>query len=214
MIKKILSLGGACLLAWASLAQADEEVVVKLRGPEDFGSGPSLLDNLYSPGGLEPGGLFLGNPNNLTRRDRVLLKYDIKPLLLSASRVKSAQLVYYIDYVYGPDETREIAIEHFSEPVTTFDGTSVNSAGVEDVAIMEAALKDAVNGGSGSGAGQPQEVDVTEALKNSLARGDTSCAFRLKDTRVESSAASTDPVGVIIVRSEAKQPILRVILND
>lgn len=214
MIGKIVSLGCFCLLAWASLAQADEEVVLNLRGPEDFGSGPSLLDNLYSPGGLESAGLFVGNPNNLVRRDRVLLKYDIKPLLLSASRVKSAQLVYYIDYVLGPEEVREIAIEHFAEPVDVFEGASVNSVGVEDVTVVEAALKNAVNGGSGADAGQLQEVDVTEALKNSLSRGDTSCAFRLKDPLVEGSSASVDPTGVIIVRSEAKRPILRVILND
>lgn len=214
MRKKSLCLLGFLMVACGSVAHADEEVLVKLRGAEDFGSGPSVLDNLYTPGGLAQAGLFLGNPNNLIRRDRVLLKYDIKPLLLSASRVKSAELVFYIDYVTGPEETRDMRIQHFTAPVGTFAGASVNSADVEEVSVVEVSRQEAVNGGSGVTAAQPKEVDVTEALKSSLARGDTFCAFRLEDALVEKSGSSTEPAGLIIVRNEAKLPVLRVILND
>lgn len=214
MRKKSLCLLGVLAIACGSAALADEEVLVKLRGVEDYGSGPSVLDNLYTPGGVVQIGLFLGNPNNLVRRDRVLLKYDIKPLLLSADRVKSAELVFYIDYVTGPEETREVRLQHFTAPVGTLAGPTVNSADVEEVTVVEVSEKEAVNGGSGATAGQPKEIDVTEALKSSLARGDTSCAFRLEDVLVEKTGPSPEPAGVIIVGNEAKRPVLRVVLND
>ena len=197
-----------------SAALADEEVLVKLRGVEDYGSGPSVLDNLYAPGGVAQVGLYLGNPNNLVRRDRVLLKYDIKPLLLSADRIKSAELVFYIDYITGPEQTREMRIQHFSAPVETLAGPAVNSADVEEVSVVEVSENEAVNGGSGATAGQPKEIDVTQALKTSLARGDTSCVFRFEDVLVEKTGPAPEPAGIIIVRSEAKLPVLRVVLND
>jgi hypothetical protein len=214
MICRVLCLGSLCLFAWIGSVQADEEVMVHLNGKEDYGSGPSLMDHLYSPGGIENIGLFLGNPNTLVRRDRVLVKYNIKPLLLVAGRVKSAKIEYYLHDVLGPEDTREMAVEHFAAPIEGFEGASVNSAEVDEVAVVKAPRNESVNGEGGPGGELPQEVDVTEALKNSLARGDLFCGFRFKDVAVEGSGASGEAVGVIILGAENKLPVLKVLLND
>lgn len=214
MMRKALCLGILCLFAWTGLVRADEEVIVPLKGKDDYGSGPSLMDHLYSPGGIEPSGLLLGNPNTLVRRDRVLVKYDIKPLLLVAGRVKSAKLEYFLHDVLGPEDAREMKVKHFAEPIDGFEGASVNSAGVEDVAVVKASRNESVNGDGGPGSELPQEVDVTEALKNSLARGDLFCGFRFEDVAVEGSGASGEAIGVILSRAENKLPVLKVLLND
>lgn len=214
MNRKIVGLIGACVFAGLSVASADEEVPIQLKGIEDYGSGPSVMDDRYTPGGLEQVGLFVGNPNSLPRKDRALFKYDLKPLLLSASRIKSAVLDFHVEYLIGPEEMREMRIKHLNNPVATFAGTDINSPDAEEIAVVEISIDELINGKNGVAAVPPKEVDVTSALKKSLDRGDTSCAFRFEDVRVESSAAAIEPAGIIISRPEGKRPVLRVFLND
>lgn len=203
-------LGSSAVPVWA-----EEEVALELRDEQDYGSGPSVMDQLYAPGGLERSGLFLGNPNQLNRADRVLLKYDLKPILLLASRIKSATLVYRIESYVSENIDEQLEVEHFLESLESLGGQELNRPDVESVALVKIVPEDAINGENGVRSVDPKETDVTAAVLEDIKKGNTVCSFRLRVPEIEgrgNNRASAN--GLIIARAKAQLPVLQIILKD
>lgn len=199
----------------SSPARADEQILLNLPDEKAFGSGPSILDNLYTPGGITPG-LFIGHPNNLNRSDRVLLKYDLKPLLLIGPKVKSAVLLLQIEY-YSNNEQPEtqLEVEHFQETMDTLTGADLNRPDVDSAAVITVTEDQAINGENGVRGIPPLEIDVTDAVKADLAKGNTTATFRLRAPEIEGKAnTALTSCGVVVARGENQRPVLQITLAD
>lgn len=202
--------GGIYLLPESGIAA--EDIFLTLKDKSDYGSGPSVMDK-FSPGGLEGVGLFIGHPNNLTRKDRVLLKFDLKQLLLVADKIQSAKLVFSVDYFVGEEDFHQMEVGHFEGPVETLSGQELNRGDVETVTMFEIKKDDAINSDGAVRGIPPLEVDVTAAVLKDIGQGHLNAAFRLSVPEIETKATLKSH-GLILSGTKEKLPVLQITLRD
>jgi hypothetical protein len=194
---------------------AEEQIFLKLSGTSDYGSGPSIMEDRYSPGGIAGIGLYIGHPNNLRRADRLLLKFDLKQILLMADKIQSVKLLFTIEYYSSEKESEEIEVGHFEESMENFEGQDLNRPDLDVLPPVKVTLDDAINGEHGARAVAPVEVDVTSAVLKDLKKGNTTSGFRLRASDVENDASQNfEPRGLVLARDEARLPYLEVSLKE
>lgn len=193
--------------------RAAEDIFLTLKDKGDYGSGASVMDNSYSPGGVEGIGLFIGHPNNLDRRDRVLLKFDLRPLLLVADKIESAKLFFSVRYFVGEEDVEQMEVGRLEGSVETLSGKELNREDVEIVTMLEVSKDDAINGDGGVRGIPPLEVDVTAAVLADLNQGHVNTVFRLSVPEIEMKS-TMKAHGLILVSEESDLPELQVTLRD
>ncbi len=173
------SLWIAAILVLATSCAIASTITLKPGGPEDIGSGPTVLTHLYSPGGIGGMGLILGQPNTLTRNDRVLVRFDISKILLqpkAASKLMRAQLKFKMDGSYIRDVPSTVEVTHLAHDTA---GGLVGTDMVREPAPVVGKLK--VN--------EPKTaeytLDVTKAVFSDLAKGRKFTSYRWRDLTAE-----------------------------
>lgn len=175
----------------------EEEIVLN---PETgIASGSTRMGGQFSMKGLEKIGLFIGNPNTLSRADRVVMTFDMAPLLRNAAKIKSAKLVFHEDYFFGPGETREIEASVFKGQLSELTEESLSSSEVKPVATVTVSSADQNQGGQAPG--KSYEIDVTPQLLETIKAGGLTISFRLQDVKAESDGNPTmEPAGITLDR--------------
>jgi len=207
--------GGNFIFANLS-AKADEEVTIELKDDTAFGSGSSGSDELYSPGGDQNVGLYLGNPNVSMRNDRALFSFELDSLLLKTNKIKKAELVFWVDYYDNSEPKVDVEVSRFFQMPDELSGRQLNDPDVESVGTVEIVAKDALNGPGGA---LEKRVDVTGSLKADLTDGHTTATFRLSVPDLEGKPVLRESQGLIIsaARNSAekvKWPTLVVTLGE
>jgi hypothetical protein len=173
------------------------EEEIALNPETGIASGATRMGGQFSLKGLEGAGLFIGNPNTLSRADRVVMTFDLAPLLRNASKIKSAKLVFHEDYFFGPGETREIEASVFEGQLSELTEESLSSSEVKPVATVTVSSADQNKGGQAPG--KSYEVDVTKQLLEKINAGGLSVSFRLQDVKAESDGNPTmEPAGMTL----------------
>jgi hypothetical protein len=211
-----IPLGAAICLQFLCHTAFADRILLELKEAASFGSGASTSDDLYSPGGIKGVGLFVGEPNNSSRKDRVLLKYNIETLLLKTKKIQSAELRFTIDYFVSLDPKQELEVEHLSDSIEVLGGRDLNRNDAESLGIIEITKDDAVNADEGrnSPAAMTKTMDVTAAIKEDLAKGLTATVLRLKAPGIESGPNTAQAHGLILTSDVGKRPVLVITLQD
>lgn len=173
------------------------EKEIALNPHTGIASGATRMGGQFSLKGLEGIGLFIGNPNTLSRADRVVMTFDMAPLLRDAAKIKSAKLSFYEDYFFGPSETREIEVSVFEGQLSELTEESLSSSEVKPVATVTVSSADQNKGGLALG--KSYEIDVTTQLLEKIKAGGLSISFRLKDMKAESDGnPKMEPAGMTL----------------
>jgi len=175
------------------------EQEIALNPETGIASGATRMGGQFSLKGLDGVGLFIGNPNALSRADRVVMTFDMASLLRDAATIKSAKLVFYVDYFFGPSETRQIEASVFEGQLSQLTEESLSSSEVKPVATLTVSSADQNKGGVALGKGY--EIGVTTQLLETIKAGGLSISFRLKDVKAESEGNPTMmPAGITLDR--------------
>ncbi len=161
------------------------------RSTDDVGSGAAGGPGWYQPGGILDGKPFVGNPNTLWRRDRMVIRFGLAPLALAYGErgVRSARLRVIPLEACGPEVTRRLELSHlqYDTAVLTWKDVVSNRAAVVGVAeahrdtVREAGLA----------------FDVTEQVNADLALGRPAASFRLSDLESEEGNPDMQPDGIV-----------------
>jgi hypothetical protein len=120
-------------------------------------------------------------------------------LLRDAATIKSAKLVFYVDYFFGPSETRQIEASVFEAQLSQLTEESLSSSEVKPVATVTVSSADQNKGGVALG--KSYEIGVTTQLLETIKAGGLSISFRLKDVKAESEGNPTMmPAGITLDR--------------
>ena len=175
------------------------EQEIALNPETGIASGATRMGGQFSLKGLDGVGLFIGNPNALSRADRVVMTFDMASLLRDAATIKSAKLVFYVDYFFGPSETRQIEASVFEAQLSQLTEESLSSSEVKPVATVTVSSADQNKGGVALG--KSYEIGVTTQLLETIKAGGLSISFRLKDVKAESEGNPTMmPAGITLDR--------------
>ncbi len=191
-------------MAWAT------EVKLEPAGTSDFGSGASVREDLYYPGGIPKTGIFLGHPNQLFRRDRALFRYDLSPFLLAPEKVKKAEFCFTVDYTVGAPDRRKVRVEHFLHPLEELTGEALADPDVETVQVIAISAADCART---SKLARPKTMDVTRLIEKDLEQGFSSVTFRFLDETVEGPGGPSGPNGTAIVAQSQHLPELKIDLE-
>jgi hypothetical protein len=174
----------ACILLFFCPAAISNVFALDVLVPEsnaDYGSG-STAANLYYPGGLGSGiGLFLGQPNTLTRNDRALVKFRISPYLWSARPVDSATLYFRVASFCAPEDAHEIEITHLSYDADSLSANDMLNFRAEIVASVSVKRKNNVP----TDTNKEYTVDVAKYVNADIGKGNLYSAFRFRDVTAE-----------------------------
>jgi len=203
------SLWFAAILVLATSCAIATTATLKPGGPEDIGSGPTVLTHLYSPGGLGGLGYILGQPNTLTRNDRVLVRFDISKLLLqpkAAGRLMHAEMKFKMDGAYIRDISSTVEVTHLALDTA---GGLVGTDMVREPAPVVGKLQ--VN--------EPKIVkytlDVTKFVRSDLAKGRKFTSYRWRDlTAEEKGNTFLSPWFVRLVGDASDMPTLELTFED
>ncbi len=144
-------------------------VAADRRKPSDFGAGATVNIDFW----LTDKG-YIGNPNQLSRRDRAMFSFDIADCL-DAGEVRSASLVADMG-VFGQIDSNTIELEVFTKELPQIDKIDLLSAEVVPVAEITVT--------EGQSAAR-LEADVTDLVNQALAEGRATITFRLRNATVE-----------------------------
>jgi hypothetical protein len=212
----VIALSGAGLFLLAGPAQG-EGLDLVLSGTESYGSGASVSDDLYSPGGVPNVGLFIGQPNPFTRNDRVLLKYDIESLLLMKGKLQKAELGLTVDHYGTKEPVLDLEVEYLPDATGELTGKELNRTDADVIGTVEVTKDDATYTGQDVAARDPvveKTVDVTTALKDALERGNTFIIFRLRSPMMESTPANFQNQGLTLSHDPLRTLVLHTTLAD
>ena len=194
------------ILAVSALALAVEaappagdlvEMEIPLNSESGIASGATRMGGQFFLKGLEGVGLFVGSPNMHFRADRVVMTFDARPLLRRAMKIKSAKLVFHADYIFGPDDQREIALVVFDRQLNELTEESLSSSEVKPVATVTVSSAEQTKGGQAEG--KVKEFEVTNQLLEKIQAGMTSISFRLQDVKAEKDGNPTlQPTGITL----------------
>lgn len=186
-------------------AAAASSLIVPLE-TKDYGAG-SASRSVYSEGGIPNIGLFAGHANTLTRNDRVIVRFDVQPLLEVADAVQTVELAFAVSSVSGPLTDRVLQIEHFERPLGTLDAAALGTTEVENAGELTVTLDSA-------GRTRNHSIDVTAWIKRDLRRGATASSFRIRDVQAELETNRTGhPAGVTLASAANNLPALIVTFN-
>ncbi len=163
--------------------------------PDDFGSG-TVAQSGYSPGGIPKVGVFAGHANLLTRKDRILLRFDLTDFYLGEAlpEITGARLEFTLWYVAGASEGTEVRAEHLDYERETFTSEDLSNPQATPVGSAPVHLeKHPPEGEDGHYA-----FDVTEAVRGDLANLRPFASFRLSDSCEEEGNATGSAVGFLI----------------
>ena len=181
-----------CLI-FAGFLLSAETAALKLGGKEDFGSG-SIVQSSYYPGGLGGrSGLMAGHPNQLTRRDRILMRFNLGRLYLTGRtpEIISAKLILHLWYLAGPkSETRIISVHALDYETLRFSANDLSNENVTFCGSTPAILKKHPPQGRDGRI----EFDVTDALQAALQNNRLHAAFRISDSAEEKGNNTGGPV--------------------
>jgi hypothetical protein len=208
-------LAGTLLLA-ESAGAIDEHI--KLKDESSYGSGSSISEEHYYPGGLPGIGLYVGNPNPTIRNDRALFQFDVESLLLKVKKIKKAEFVFWVDYYDSKEEKVEVEVSRLLYAPDLLTGRVLPDPEAESIGTVEAVQEDAIQNPAGNTNAAEKIIDVTEALKANLTDGVSTITFRLKAPEIEAKAIPGRSNGIIIYNraSEEKErwPMLVVTFED
>jgi hypothetical protein len=194
----ILAVSALALAVEAAPSAGDlVEEEIALNPDTGIASGATRMGGQFFIKGLESVGLFVGNPNMLFRADRVVMTFDARPLLRRAMKIKSAKLVFHTDYIFGPDDKREIALVVFDRQLNELTEESLSSSEVKPVATVTVSSADQTKGGQAEGT--LKEFEVTNQLLEKIQAGMTSISFRLQDVKAEEEGnPNLQPTGITL----------------
>jgi hypothetical protein len=184
---------------------------IELTNEQDYGSGAALLTNLYTPGGVANVGLFVGHANTLTRKDRAMFRFDLKPLAEVGNRIEKVELNFGIER-YVSDETNQVInVQALTRPAEALNGDTLTTDATQTVGDLTVTAADAFFGATGRRTDVPlQKLDVTAAVKAALAQGASSITFRMRNPVAEEKGNVTmHAEGIIITKS----PLPRLIIT-
>lgn len=196
-------------------AVATLPAIIRPATSADYGSGPTLK-GYYNDGGHPNVGVFAGHPNTLARGDRVLARFDLRPLLENADKVQKVELLTYIDYVVGALYTRELEIDHFNSALPVLSNEGISSLLVESAGRVMASKKTTVPATlAAKTAPVPLRIDVTNLVKADLASGHVSTTFRWRDVLAEKEGnPNIQPVGVNLSTGAETVPALAITYSN
>jgi hypothetical protein len=156
-------------------APAPDTTCLLPRSTADIGSGAASGPGWYTPGGVLDGKPFVGNPNTLTRRDRMLIRFDLAPLALryGTKGVKQATLKLMPVGAYGPEDVRRLELSHLQYDSAALEWKDVVSDRVDTVATLAVRRETVCQEGL--------SFDVTAPVNADLAQGRLLAPFRLRD---------------------------------
>jgi len=173
------------------------EMEIPLNSESGIASGATRMGGQFFLKGLEGVGLFVGSPNMHFRADRVVMTFDARPLLRRAMKIKSAKLVFHADYIFGPDDKREIALVVFDRQLNELTEESLSSSEVKPVATVTVSSAEQTKGGQAEG--KVKEFEVTNQLLEKIQAGMTSISFRLQDVKAEKEGnPNLKPTGITL----------------
>jgi len=157
---------------------------------DSIGSGAAGGPGWYTPGGVLAGKPFVGNPNTLTRKDRMVIRFDLAPLALSdgESGVSKASLRLIPVGVSGPEDTRRLELSHLQYDTAVLSWKDIVNEQATVVDIAEAHRDTVIEAGL--------TFDVTQEVNADLALGRPAAAFRLRDLGSEAGNTDMAPDGV------------------
>ena len=157
---------------------------------DDVGSGAAAGPGWYKPGGILDGKPFVGNPNTLTRCDRMVIRFDLSPLALPFGErgVVSATLRLVPIGFSGQEDLRRVELSHMLYDAPALSWKDVVSDRVSVVAVAEAHRDKVLQAGL--------TFDVTRQVNADLATGRPGCAFRLRDLGSEEGNPDMEPDGL------------------
>jgi hypothetical protein len=157
---------------------------------DDVGSGAAGGPGWYKPGGILDGKPFVGNPNTLWRRDRMVIRFGLAPLALAYGErgVKSARLRLIPLAMSGPEPTRRLQLSHLVYDTAVLTWKDVVSDRAAVVGVAEAHRDTVKTAGL--------TFDVTEQVNADLALGRPAVSFRLSDLGSEEGNPDNKPDGL------------------
>ncbi|NCO94181.1 MAG: hypothetical protein AUJ96_09780 [Armatimonadetes bacterium CG2_30_66_41] len=157
---------------------------------DDVGSGAASGPGWYTPGGVLDGKPFVGNPNTLLRRDRMVLRFDLAPLALTHGErgVKSATLRLFPVGFSGPDDTRLTELSHLQYDTAVLNWKDIVNDSATVVGVLDARRNTALADGL--------TYDVTKQVNADLALGRPAVSFRLRDLASEEGNPEMKPDGL------------------
>ena len=161
---------------------------IGLESTNDIASGASMLGGTFCFMGIEGVGLFVGNPNQLARADRVVMTFNLASLINRTASVKSAKLLFYEDYFFGPGSTRDLELSVFERQLDELSEESLSSGEVKIVSTVS--ISSAQQNKGGSTKGKAVSLDVTKQVLDRIKSGRTNISFRLRDVKVEAEGNS------------------------
>ena len=160
------------------------------RSTDDVGSGAASGPGWYKPGGILDGKPFVGNPNTLTRRDRMVIRFDLSALAIPFGErgVESARLRLIPVGFSGQDDARRIELSHLLYDTPVLSWKDVVSDRVTVVDVAEAQRDSVCRAGL--------TFDVMRQVNADLATGRPACTFRLRDLGSEEGNPDMKPDGL------------------
>jgi len=160
------------------------------RSENDVGSGAASGPGWYKPGGILSGKPFVGNPNTLTRRDRMVIRFDLAPLALHyGDRGVTEAILRLIPIgVSGADDRRRLELAHLLYDTGALSWKDVVSDRAAVAATVEAPRSTVCQTGLA--------IDVTTQVNADLTLGRPAVAFRLRDLGSEEGNPDMKPDGL------------------
>jgi len=167
------------LTAATTLSAVGAELKLMPGSKEDYGSGSVALSR-YWPGGVDGMGCVAGHANHLTRKDRVLLRFNLGRLYLlpRLPQIKSAVLRICLYWDSSPEIKRFLtisALNYEPEELSVFDlsNPDVFKTGVFPVRLQKMPSQ---------GTDGLITVDVTRLVNRALKEKQLYIGFRIADS--------------------------------
>lgn len=177
---------------WLKNTEAPPRRTARLvpQSTDSVGSGAAGGAGWYKPGGILDGKPFVGNPNTLNRRDRMVIRFSLSPLALARGErgVKKATLRLIPIGFSGPDDTRRLELSHLQYDTAVLSWKDVVNDRVTVVGIAEAHRDTVLKAGL--------TFDVTREVNADLALGRPAVSFRLCDLGSEKGNTDMAPDGL------------------
>ena len=158
----------SALAAMSALSSSFLRIPSKTKKPDSF-----LGGSLINIGFVNSTNCWVGNPNSLNRRDRVVFQFDLREYL-QEGKVKKAMLVLPLK-PFGILKANWLELECFKTeryPVSEMD---IISNKVFPVAMLLIDHKSTLL----------HNIDVTKMVNSALNRGDGTIAFRVRNATIE-----------------------------
>lgn len=160
----------------------------------DYGYGPSIRVDLYSPVGPEGTGAFIGHPNGQPLRDRVLVRFNVSRYLLrpiDEVYVERAVLHFALDGFCGKEDVRTLEVSHLKYDALILSGNDLVNDETEVVGTVSVRRSTAT--------ATAFSVNILSFLRKDIRQGNKYCAFRFRDVTAETKGnPDLAPAGVTI----------------